>query len=366
MSELVETINTYRIELDKTRGNMEDLARRYENLESRYESLETLNRGLKSQNEDLERRLRQLARQNEAAPGTTTYDAIKSRPETTASLTIMPPPSSRDLVQRSVNPPLAQQHIDHLSDHFNHFFQGVDIWAKNYATTPAPAALQPIKQKFKERHMNLTISSQLLHDPDTARHTITKLILFAFMDATFQPRCFAHFKPEFGEQLHAERHKLYSGIPSNERKLLAQARVGVINMFVRDPEWNNFLNKFVSDKCSKLWQLLQPVFGTGAGAADAWPSFVGLFRQAVSIALTMHRRVCLFRIGFPHVGEGSAFNPAEMTKIGPTTDEGPRPGATGPQRLKLSITPVIRKTVLEESGAIGATVLICKAKVISE
>ena len=41
MSELVDTIKTYRVELDKTRRNMEDLTRRYENLECRYQSLES-------------------------------------------------------------------------------------------------------------------------------------------------------------------------------------------------------------------------------------------------------------------------------------------------------------------------------------
>lgn len=41
MSDLVDTIKTYRVELDKTRRNMEDLTRRYENLECRYESLES-------------------------------------------------------------------------------------------------------------------------------------------------------------------------------------------------------------------------------------------------------------------------------------------------------------------------------------
>ena len=366
MSELVDTINTYRVELDKTRGNMEDLARRYQNLESRCESLEVLNRGLKSQNEDLERRLEQLGRETKTAPGATTYDANISRQTIPTLLAIMPPPSSQIMVQRTVNPAPSQQHVDHLSNNLSHFFQQAEVWAKAYAITPVPAALQSVKQKFKERRINLPIHSQLLHDPDTACHAMTRLILFAIIDTTFQPKCFEHFKPEFGDQLQAERRKVYSGIPSQERKLLADARIGVIKMFIRDPEWTNFLNKFVSEKCSKLWQLLQPVFGIGAAAADAWPSFVGLFREGVSIALTMHQRVCLFRVDFPHVGEGSAFNPAEMTVIAPVAEEGRRPGTTGPQRLKLSITPVIRKTVLEESGAIGATVPICKAKVILE
>ena len=74
-----------------------------------------------------------------------------------------------------------------------------------------------------------------------------------------------------------------SRIPSKERKLLAEARLGVIKMFVRDPDWTNFLNKFVSDKCSKLWQLLQPVCGPEATAEEAWSSFEDHLRQAVDI-----------------------------------------------------------------------------------
>lgn len=37
------------------------------------------------------------------------------------------------------------------------------------------------------------------------------------------------------------------------------------------------------------WQLLRPVFGPGTAAAEAWPSFVGLFQQAVIIALLQSR-----------------------------------------------------------------------------
>ena len=126
----------------------------------------------------LERRLERLARENKAAPGATTYEANRSRQKTTASLAIMPPPSSHELVQRSVSPPPTQQHVDHLFDDFNHFFEQAEICAKTYATTPAPAALQSVKQKFKERRMNLAITSQHLHDSDTTRHAMTKLILF--------------------------------------------------------------------------------------------------------------------------------------------------------------------------------------------
>ena len=366
MSELVDTINTYRVELDKTRGNMEDLARRYQDLESRYESLEILNRGLKSQNEDLERRLEQLARETKTAPGATMYEANRSRQTIPKPLAIMPPPSSQTLVQRSVNPASSQQHVDHLSNQLDHFFQQAENWAKAYAKTPVPAALQLVKQRFKERRIKIAITSQLLHDPDTCCHAMTRLVLFTIIDATFQPQCFEHFKPELTGELRAEHRNVYGGIPSQERKALAEARSGAIKMFVQDPNWAGFLNNFVSNKCGEIWQMLRPVFGPGAAEDGAWPSFVGLFRQAVSIALTMHQRVCLFRVDFPHVGEGSAFNPAEMVAIAFAAHEGRRPGATGPQRLKLSITPVIRKTVLEESGAVGATVPICKAKVILE
>ena len=57
------------------------------------------------------------------------------------------------------------------------------------------------------------------------------------VDARFQPKCFEHFKPEFSGQLNAGRRKVYGGIPSQERKALAEARALVIKMFVQDPMW---------------------------------------------------------------------------------------------------------------------------------
>ena len=41
-------------------------------------------------------------------------------------------------------------------------------------------------------------------------------------------------------------------------------------------------------KCGELWQLLQPVFGPGATAAEAWPSFEDLVRQAVNNAASTY------------------------------------------------------------------------------
>ena len=366
MSELVDMIDTYRIELDKTRGNMEDLARRYESLEGRCESLEILNRGLKSQNEDLERRLEQLARENKTAAGATMYEANRSRQTTKTSLAIMPPPASQTLVQRSTIPASAQHHGDHLYNHLNQFFRQTEIWAGNYANSPVPAALQSVTKKFKERQLKLAIPSHLLHDLNNVRHAMTKLILIAMIEATFQPQCFEYFKPEFSGQLTAERRQVYGGIPSDERKALAEARTRAIKMFVQDPKWAEFLNKFVSNKCGEIWQMLRPVFGPGAAEDGAWPSFVGLFRQAASIALTMHQRVSFFRVDFPPVGEGSCYNPAVMTIVESAGSQWRPPAGAGPQRLKLAATPIIYETTWGSNGAMGEPKPMCKAKVLLE
>ena len=79
-------------------------------------------------------------------------------------------------MQGSVNAASSQHHVDHLSNNLNRFFQQAEIWAKAYANTLVPAALQSVTKKLKERHMNVAISSKLLHDPETCRHTITILV----------------------------------------------------------------------------------------------------------------------------------------------------------------------------------------------
>ncbi|MDI1487681.1 MAG: hypothetical protein OHK93_006952 [Ramalina farinacea] len=369
MGELVETINTYRLELDKTTRNTEDLTRRYKDLERRNESLESLNRSLKSQNEDLQRRnesLQQELQENQAAHGIVRENQKQVRQTTNMPLAIMPFQPSQHIVQRSTIPASAQQHVDHLSDNLNHLFRQAEIWAGTHANSPVPAALQSVTKSFKERQLKLAIPSQLLHDPNTLRHVMTKLILFAMIEATFQPQCFEHFKPEFGDQLTAERRNVYGGIPSQERKALAEARSGAIKKFVRDPNWAGFLNNFVSSKCGEIWQMLRPVFGAGAAAAAAWPSFVGLFRQAVSIALTMHQRVCLFRIDFPPTGEKSCYNPAVMQTVGSTGSEWQPSAGAGPQRLRLAATPIIYETTWGVNGAMGEPKPICKANVLLE
>ena len=61
------------------------------------------------------------------------------------------------MVQRNVNPAPSQHHFDHLSHNLDHSFQRAEMWAKAYAKTPVPAALQSVKQKFKGRRMNLPL-----------------------------------------------------------------------------------------------------------------------------------------------------------------------------------------------------------------
>ena len=365
----MDTINTYRVELDRTRGSMEDLTRRYKDLKHLNESLESRNRILESRNEELERwnkSLEQRAHEKKEAHGSTTESLEQGRPTTKTRLAIMPFQPSQEIVQRSTIPASAQQHGDHLYNHLNQFFQQTEIWAGTYASSPVPGALQSVTTKFKERRSKVAISSHLLHDPNTLRHAITKLIVFAMIEVTFQPQCFEHFKPEFNGPLTAERRKMYGGIPSDERKALAEARTRVFETFVQDPNWAGFLNNFVSNECGKIWQLLRPVFGPGAAAAEAWPSFVGLFRQAVSIALTMHQRVCLFRVDFPPIGEKSCFNPAVMKIMGSPASEGRASAGAGPQRLRLAVTPVIYEIVWGINGAMGEPKPICKANVLLE
>ena len=338
-----------------------DLELRYGDLESQYkktrremEDLTRRNRTLESQNKSLERRIESLERQAEIP------------------LTIMPPPSYREIVHRSTDFVSAQNRADHLTndltDNLNHFFQQAGNWANSYAKSPVPAGLINVIRKFKERQMNVAVSSQLLQDPRTYRHVITKLIIFSTINATFESSCFEQFNPDCKEQLRAEHHKrkVYGGIPSEERKALAEARTHTMKMFVHDPKWDEFLNDFVSNKCGTLWQMLQPVFGPGAASGDAWQSFVRLFRQAVSIALTMHQRVSFFRVDFPPVGEGSCFNPGEMVSLAAMGIEGGSAAGAGPQRLRLAITPVIFETVWGVNGAMGEPKPVCKACVLLE
>ena len=69
-----------------------------------------------------------------------------------------------------------QQHADHLSDNLGHFLQQAEIRTRKYASTPVPGVLRSLTQKLREWHINVAVSSQLLHDPGTCRHVMTKLI----------------------------------------------------------------------------------------------------------------------------------------------------------------------------------------------
>lgn len=144
------------------------------------------------------------------------------------------------------------------------------------------------------------------------------------------------------EQLLAERKKLKGAIPSNDRRKLAESRANVVAMFVNEPGWDGWLNQHVTTKCTELWSLLRPVSSPDDTFPVAWAAFFGLFREAVSIALTMHQRVSLFRVDVPPCWRWLVFQ---------SSSKGRSSAGAGPQRLRLAVTPGFETTLGSKSAS---------------
>ncbi len=150
----------------------------------------------------------------------------------------------------------------------------------------------------------------------------------------------------------------YSDTPFEARRAMYQSMAKIVVEARGKPGFERFVEERSEDTAIKLYALLQPTMHGGTSVELAWRDLRKLMAVGHGLGVSMCAVPYSFHIRFPPAG--APFDPSCMVSHDPLVREDPVALQKRGARLKLGVTPLIKKDEFRDAATGPQTIHYAK------